>query len=276
MQIKSNVHTHSTWCDGENTTRQMARAAIELGFTDLGFSSHSPTAFDKTCPGIGDETGYRREIALLKEEYAGRLGILCGVELDRYAPVDRAQYDYVIGSNHYLPPVDGRYLAVDNTLELLQREIADRYAGHAMAMVGDYYRSVVAMAEEQKPDIVGHFDLVTKYNRGGIMFDEELPAYRQAALEALDAVIDTIGGYGGMLELNTGAFARGLRDVPYPAPFLLRHAAQRKANMIITGDSHSTRALNAGFDVAVELLAQAGFTRIMALQGGRFVPLPLA
>lgn len=38
----SNAHTHSTWCDGKDTLEDMAQAAIDLGFTDLGFTCHSP------------------------------------------------------------------------------------------------------------------------------------------------------------------------------------------------------------------------------------------
>lgn len=36
----SNAHTHSTWCDGKDSLEDMAQAAIELGFTDLGFTCH--------------------------------------------------------------------------------------------------------------------------------------------------------------------------------------------------------------------------------------------
>ena len=39
-----NLHTHSTFCDGKNTPREMIEAAIALGFNSLGFSGHAPPA----------------------------------------------------------------------------------------------------------------------------------------------------------------------------------------------------------------------------------------
>ena len=36
-----NFHTHSIYSDGKYTLREMTDAAIEKGFTNLGFSDHS-------------------------------------------------------------------------------------------------------------------------------------------------------------------------------------------------------------------------------------------
>ena len=38
--VRANYHTHTRWCDGRDTPRAMAEAAVSAGFTDLGFSSH--------------------------------------------------------------------------------------------------------------------------------------------------------------------------------------------------------------------------------------------
>ena len=35
--MRANYHTHTTWCDGRNTTREMAEAAVAKGFDVLGF-----------------------------------------------------------------------------------------------------------------------------------------------------------------------------------------------------------------------------------------------
>ena len=42
----SNFHTHSVFCDGDNTLEEIATSAIEKGFTALGFSGHGFTPFD--------------------------------------------------------------------------------------------------------------------------------------------------------------------------------------------------------------------------------------
>ena len=39
--IKSNVHTHTVFCDGADTPERMVLAAISAGMDTLGFSHHS-------------------------------------------------------------------------------------------------------------------------------------------------------------------------------------------------------------------------------------------
>ena len=46
MDWKRNYHTHTDFCDGQNTPEEMAEAAAKKGFTALGFSGHSYTDFD--------------------------------------------------------------------------------------------------------------------------------------------------------------------------------------------------------------------------------------
>lgn len=270
MKLCSNVHTHSTWCDGENTPEEMVQAAIALGFTDLGFSSHGPTPFDPTCPGISDEDGYIAEILALKAKYAGQIGILCGVEQDSYAPVNKDRYEYVVGSHHFIELHEGCLLSVDSNPETLRRILDEKYAGNAAAMLKEYYTSAVEAAKRFKPTVVGHFDLIAKFNGDGSFFDEDSAEYKRIALDAMDALIDVVQGYGGLIEVNTGAMAKGWRKVPYPAPFLLKRMAERRARAIITSDCHRKDRLDAFFDVAQDLMRGAGFKQLAVLKDGAF------
>lgn len=274
--IRSNAHTHSTWCDGKNTPAEMAGAAFSLGFSDLGFSSHAPTAarggnpLDPCGVGMRDEAGYRADIAGLKKEYEGRMGILCGVEKDFYEAADASLYDYVIGDLHYLQDPSGGLWSVDMSPGALRELVDELYAGEAMRAAAEFYRISAKNVRVFTPDIVGHFDLIAKFNDGNAFFDEGGAAYRNAALESLDDIIGVLRNYGGMIELNLSAFMRGQRSVPYPAPFLLRHMAQRGARVIVTSDSHRAETLNAGFDLALPLLREAGFVSMAVLQNGAF------
>ena len=38
--LKTNYHTHSTFCDGKDTPEEMVKTAIEKGFDVIGFSGH--------------------------------------------------------------------------------------------------------------------------------------------------------------------------------------------------------------------------------------------
>ena len=39
--IKSNLHTHTTFCDGKNTPEDVVKEAMERGFDIIGFSAHA-------------------------------------------------------------------------------------------------------------------------------------------------------------------------------------------------------------------------------------------
>ena len=276
MRFPSNVHTHTRWCDGANTPMEMAEAALALGFTDLGFSSHTQ---EIGHPGLGmdveEEDGYKADVAAARAAFAGRLAILCGAERDTYSPSTGQGFDYLIGSNHYLPPQQGAFIAVDVSAPCLTEARDEWYGGDWKAMVRDFYADSLRNVRENKPAIVGHFDLITKYNPGNAVFPEDDPFYRSTALAALDEVAGIVKAYGGMVEMNMAPVARKLREEPYPSPFLLRHLAQREVRVIVTGDSHKAETLDNAFDKAPFFLAAAGFTRVAALSGGEFLDIPL-
>ena len=85
--MRANYHTHSTWCDGRGTPREMAESAIAKGFDVLGFSSHAMLPQDDVDWVLTPEKAprYAAEIRALAGEYAPRIRILCGVEAD-YVP----------------------------------------------------------------------------------------------------------------------------------------------------------------------------------------------
>ena len=78
----------------------MALAAIEKGFHTLGFSGHGYTDFDLSyC--MKDADAYIAEVKRVKEKYKDKIKITLGVEEDIFSPVNRADYEYIIGSSHY-------------------------------------------------------------------------------------------------------------------------------------------------------------------------------
>ncbi len=275
MIFLSNAHTHTTWCDGANTTWEMAEAALQLGFTDLGISSH---AQEIAHPGYGievkDEAAYCAEVDEVRKAYEGRLTVLCGIERDTYSPSTYNGFDYVIGSNHYLPPKNGEFQAADLDIDELIAVVNDWYNGNWSEMIRGFYADSLRNVQENKPTIVGHFDLIKKFNKGNLAFDESSPVYKEIALAAMDEVVKTVKSYGGIVEINMGAYARGLCDAPYPAPFLLHHLAQTNTRVIVTGDSHSAAALNNAFDKASFFLAEAGFKQVVVLKNGVFEDVP--
>lgn len=97
--LLSSVHVHTKLCDGKNTPEELALSAWKAGLKTLGFSGHSHTPHDiEYCMTNARTQLYRAQVAKLKERYAGKLDILCGLEWDLYSDDDPAAYDYWIGS----------------------------------------------------------------------------------------------------------------------------------------------------------------------------------
>ena len=78
MILTSSTHNHCTLCDGKNTPREMAEAAVAAGFIDFGFSSHSRAPFDPEYS-IRDEAEYVHALRALQQEYAVRLRSFVGL-----------------------------------------------------------------------------------------------------------------------------------------------------------------------------------------------------
>lgn len=270
----SNAHTHSTWCDGKDTLEDMAQAASNVGFTDLGFTCHSPARFDPNCLGVQNERAYQAAVKHVQQELADKLTISLGLEWDYYSADPIEGYDYTIGSVHYFPPRQGVFRSVDESPESLMQTLDTWYQGDKMLLVKDYYDTVVKHIHQNQSKIVGHFDLITKFNEKYPWLDEESPEYQRIALQALNDVIDIVKTYDGMVEVNTGAISRNWRTRPYPNPFLLEQLKARECPIIITSDSHETTTLTCHFHETKELLKQIGFNKTFQLKEGFFQPIP--
>lgn len=242
--IRQDYHMHTTFCDGNNSAEEMVHAAMEKGMTEIGFSGHSHTPFDESwCMSVENTERYRQEIARLREKYAGQISILCGVEQDFYSDMPTDGYDYVIGSVHYMC-VDGDYIPVDESAEIL-RQAAQRYfGGDLYALAETYFTAVGQVWEKTGCDIIGHFDLITKFNEGGCVFDESHPRYVKAWQAAADRLLQG----NALFEINTGAVSQGYRTTPYPAAPIREYLAERGARFILSSDSHNTGSLCFGFD----------------------------
>ena len=235
----SNYHTHTVYCDGNDTPEALVLEAIRLGCPSIGFSGHSFTEFDQSyCMSREKTEEYKREVRALKEKYRGQIEILLGVEQDYYSEEPTDEYDYVIGSVHYILK-DGVYLTVDWTREQQEEDVKIYYGGDFYAYAEDYYKIVADIYRKTKCDIVGHFDLITKFNQDDALFDTKDERYRNAALAAVRALLKTPAAF----EINTGAIARGLRTEPYPAKFILDEIYREGGEVLITSDCHAKENL---------------------------------
>ena len=268
---KSNLHTHTRFCDGANTAEEMVLSAIEKGMEALGFSGHSPVFFDPSCSmSPENERLYRQEILRLKELYKDRIHILLGIEQDFYSDSPAVGYNYIIGSVHYFH-LNEKYPSIDQSKETTENLIKQYFGGDPYRFVRHYYGLVAQVADKTNCDIVGHFDLITKFNERGDMFDETDPRYLRSALDALDALLEK----DVIFEINTGAISRGYRRTPYPAPIFLHRIAEKRGRVTFSSDSHHRDTLLQSYPEAIHIARSAGLgsIEVMTRNGWKTWPL---
>jgi histidinol-phosphatase (PHP family) len=261
----------------------LAAAAFALGFRHLGFSSHAPVPF-KTVWHMpaGELPAYLADIRRLKREYAGRMDILLGLEVDflpgvlspRSPHIMDLGLDYIVGSVHYVtdPVRTGSDWTVDGTLQEVRDGIRSDFGGNARAAVETYYTRLRQMVETAPPDFVGHLDLVKVNNPGKALFDEDSDWYHDAALAALDAITHA----GCRIEVSTGGMTRrGLPDL-FPSEWLLRAAVERDVPIVINTDAHGPAELDGNLEVALAQLRKLGCRQHHVLTARGWITRPLA
>lgn len=233
------LHVHTSFCDGRESPEEMVLAAIEKGVSTLGLVTHSYTFFDESyCIRKDRVCDFQAELHRLKEKYRDKLELLCGVEQDFYSESSVSGFDYVIGSVHYLK-MDGKYLAVDESPEMLEDIVRTCFSGDWYALAREYYATVSQIPQKMPADLIGHFDLITKFNEGNRFFDAHDPRYLLSCTNAIDALLP----YHIPFEINTGALFRGYRTEPYPDAVLRKYIVSHGGTLQYSSDAHTQEAI---------------------------------
>lgn len=242
--ILKDLHVHTVFSDGKNTPEEMVQAAIEKGMTCIGFSDHSYALEDADfCVARENIPDYKKTINALKDKYKDKIQVLCGIEQDLYADEPAEGYDYVIGSVHRVKAAD-TFVTVDHNTEVLIDGVNRYFGGDYYSLAEEYFKALSALADMNRIDIIGHFDLLTKFNQGGKFFDESHPRYVAAWKAAADRLLSKKIPF----EINTGAISRGYRTQPYPAEPIREYIREKGGSFILSSDSHKAENLCFGFE----------------------------
>lgn len=263
LPFASCVHSHTDLCDGKDRPEVLVRRAMELGFVSLGISGHGPTWWDGYELSIHPDrvTEYQQELRRLDRETGDRLEVLVGVEHDSLAAPVGEGFDYVIESVHAME-IGGQLCYIDWDVDKTKTAIRECFGGDPYAYTGAYFRTCAAAYEKDPAQIAGHLDLVSKFQEREPLFDQQDRRYLEPALEAAACAMDR----GLVLEVNTGAIARGHRTVPYPDVPILKYMKDRGALPVVTSDCHDARFLDCWYGQTAELLRSLGFRSTLRLR----------
>jgi len=268
-----NLHSHTVFGDGDNTPEEMAAAAFSLGFKTYGFSEHSVLPwYEEWCMTAYGQSEYIKKVNKLKKEYEGKMEIALGIEMDFNSDYSQNQlkpFDYVISSVHSVKGVDGEIHYADSSEEKMLKGI--EVFGSAKAYAQAYFENVIAAAKSDYADILGHFDLLLKYNDREKFIDEKDGWYRDLSLSAADEVAKT----GIIVEVNTGAISRKKRSVPYPTKEVIEYMNEKGVKFILSSDTHNVNTLDSFFDESLELLRSCNVNTLIAYEGGKFIEIKI-
>lgn len=248
--IKSDFHVHTTYSDGKSTPEEIVLSAIEKGLSTLGFSDHSYTDFDENyCIKKEKISDYISEISALKEKYKTKIEILCGIEQDYFSGLPKYDFDFVIGSVHYFK-FGNEYVPVDSNADILFSAAEKYFGGDVYTLAEEYFSLVSEVADKTSATIIGHFDLITKFNEKTPLIDAANPRYIAAWKKAVDKLIP----YNIPFEINSGAISRGYRTTPYPASDIIDYIKNKGGKLILSSDSHRADTLCFKFEDFSSLL----------------------
>lgn len=236
------LHVHSNFCDGKNCPEEMVESAIKKGLERIGVVAHSYVGFDESsCIPLEKIPEFLNETTRLKEKYRGKIEVLCGLEEDLFSEQSREGFDYTVGSVHYIKR-GGEYISVDESPEMTLSALKRFYGGDFYSFAEDYFKNVSLLAQKA-PDIIGHFDLVKKFEKS-VPFDRANPRYISAWQSAAEALLPL----GAPFELNTGGVCRGYSDEPYPSFEIAEYIKSRGGRLILSSDAHRAEDIAFGFE----------------------------
>ncbi len=273
MSNTTNYHSHCSFCDGKAPMEDFVRAAIDAGFVAYGISSHAPLPFPTRWTLVEEKVPeYLAEIERLKREYAGKIELYAGMEIDylneEQNPASgyfrNLPLDFRIGSVHLVYTPEGEIVDTDTNAENFRQLLDVYFHGDLKLLVGAYFAASMRMVERGGFDFIGHTNKIG-YNVSQCKPGATETVWYQSKLEDLFALI---AEKGIMVEINTKAFCQ--KGCFFPDIKDWTYIKQWKLPVVVNSDTHIPECVNTGRPEALKLLREVGFRTVRQLMQGRW------
>lgn len=252
--IKADFHVHTEFSnDCSAKVEKQIEKAINLGLEYICFTDHCDMDYpspEKENEYMLDTKRYIEKINYLKEKYAGKIEVLCGVEMglmpylkervDKY--VKDHKFDSIIGSSHL---VRGKDPAKVDFFEGKTEKEAFR----------EYFESILENVKIfDNYNVYGHLDYVVRYGPNKNKYFD-FNDYKDVFKEILIIIIEN----GKGIEINTAGLRKNL-GYPHPHRDILKMYKDLGGEIITVGsDAHFSEHVAYKFDEVREYLKQVGF-----------------
>ncbi len=255
-------HTHTWRCGhAEGNVAEYVQAALDAGISEIGISDHFPmdvldVPYDDISSMLYTDLGeYISEVNQVRSEFASDIKVKLGTEIDFFKGyegkisgyIEKYQWDYVIGSIHFLESLDISH--PDNIDFYEQNPLPDIYER--------YLREIKVMAASGLFDILGHIDVVKKH--GYVLGEEDLSDHlSQLYVELAKLFADN----KQVVEINTGGLRAPVEEL-YPAPDFIEQLVHFNVPLTIGSDAHSPEEVAYYNREVVEFLRNLGVKSII-------------
>ena len=279
--INFNFHQHSNFSDGANKPEDYIVKAIELGFSAIGFSEHSPLSFENPFSLRAENVeNYVSIIESLKFKYNHKISIYRALEMD-YIPgisqdfnfwKNQCKTDYLIGSVHLVKPAGTNELWFTDgpKHEIYDQGLKEFFGGDMRLAVKTYYNQVCQMIETQDFDVVGHMDKIKMHNQNRFFTEDE-----QWYQKLVDKCLDLVKQKELIIEINTRGIYKKRFPGLFPDGITLQKVKKSDIPIIISSDAHQPHELNLGFENALSKLIKTGFKEVMYFDNGEWCHKPI-
>ncbi|MGC2191187.1 MAG: histidinol-phosphatase HisJ family protein [Candidatus Dormiibacterota bacterium] len=254
ITVPGDLHVHSEWSwdAPRGAMEESCRRAIALGLQAVAFTDHA----DYSALAAGsrlDVAGYLETVAHCQREFP-RLAVWSGVELgephrftsEASAVLSQGNFDLVLGSVHSV---------ISNNAVLELSEPDQLATVNPRQMMRAYCEELVQLIEGPVP-----FEVLTHLEYPKRFWLPQWPPYHSDEYQLeIRAVLEVAAGRGLALELNTSRGGDPARAL-CPSPEVIgwwREVGGRKLS--VGSDAHDPSTVAAGFKLAGEIVAAAGF-----------------
>lgn len=270
--MRTDYHVHTEFSDDSNyPMEQVIKDAITKGFDELCFTDHVDYGIKKDWDEPGemiyrkggagepdqmpvanvDYPVYYKTFQKMKELYQDKISLKFGLEfgmqahtVEKYEKLfSRYPFDFIILSVHEIE--DKEFWDQGFQEGRTQQEYNERYYEEMLYLVQNYHNY----------SVLGHMDLITRYDKAGVYPFEKLKPI-------LTKILKIVITDGKGIEVNTSSHRYGLKDLT-PSRDILKLYKELGGKIITIGsDSHKPEHLGAFVDETKEELRSLGFEYI--------------
>jgi histidinol-phosphatase (PHP family) len=247
MSYMVDYHMHTNFSDGNDSYLSYLEVARKKDLAEIGFTDHITLVPVDWCVKEVDFPVMRENLKNLCNNFSEDVQVRFGLEMD-YFPEKEEEIrqvisyfpvDYVIGSIHF----------IDDWNFDSDKSLYGKWPNNELYRL--YFDLVQKSAKSGLFDVIGHFDLIKKFQcwpetDQSSLFEETLKVLKEANV---------------VMELNTSGLDRPCGEF-FPNSEILGIACKLGIPVTLGSDAHQANQVARHFELAVSILKEVGYTKI--------------